>query len=63
MPKFNSNAVVVPGDGDPCPRCGVPMRIFEHRAADSGWLPWARCINAYQSSDFVKVPAGIWSDN
>jgi hypothetical protein len=22
--------VVIPGDGDPCPRCGVPMQIREY---------------------------------
>jgi hypothetical protein len=21
---------IVPGDGDPCPRCGVPMQIREY---------------------------------
>jgi hypothetical protein len=30
MPKFKSNAIPVPGDGEPCPRCGQPMRIFQH---------------------------------
>jgi hypothetical protein len=24
------NTVVIPGDGDPCPRCGRPMQIREH---------------------------------
>jgi len=26
---------VVPGDGDPCPRCGVPMQIRRSRAESS----------------------------
>jgi hypothetical protein len=25
-----SNAVMVSGAGDPCPRCGTPMQIFAH---------------------------------
>jgi hypothetical protein len=31
MPKYKSNAVLMDGTGDPCPRCGQPMRILEHR--------------------------------
>ena len=28
--RQRNRAVVVPGDGDPCPRCGVPMQIREY---------------------------------
>jgi hypothetical protein len=28
--RQRDRAVVVPGDGDPCPRCGVPMQIREY---------------------------------
>ena len=27
--RQRDRAVVVPGDGDPCPRCGVPMQICQ----------------------------------
>ena len=26
----NGKTTVIPGHGDPCPRCGVPMEIREH---------------------------------
>jgi len=25
--RQHDRAVVVPGDGDPCPRCGMPLQI------------------------------------
>jgi hypothetical protein len=28
--RQRDRAVVVPGEGDPCPRCGVPMQIREY---------------------------------
>jgi hypothetical protein len=28
--KWEKKRTVVPGAGDPCPRCGVPMEIREH---------------------------------
>jgi len=27
--------IVIPGDGDPCPRCGVPMEIHEKSATSN----------------------------
>jgi hypothetical protein len=30
--------VVIAGDGDPCPRCGRPMQIREHRGVGSEQL-------------------------
>jgi hypothetical protein len=40
MTKYVSNSVMVDGAGDPCPRCGVPMKIFQHREiSDRQLLP------------------------
>jgi len=33
MPKSGKGkTAVIPGDGDPCPRCGVLMEIHEHNS-------------------------------
>ena len=52
MPKYVSNAVMVPGGGEPCPRCGRPMQIFEHREiskqqrrAPFYYAKWYRCFS------------------
>ena len=44
--------VVIPGDGDPCPRCGVPMQIREYAEASKEHLDqpylytrWFCCMN------------------
>lgn len=44
--------VVVPGDGDPCPRCGRPMQIREHKSITEKhrrqpfhYTRWFRCMN------------------
>ena len=44
--------IVIPGDGDPCPRCGVPMEIHEHNSVGDKQLRqpfyyrrWFRCAN------------------
>lgn len=31
MKKRRKSYVVIPGDGDPCPRCGRPTQIREHK--------------------------------
>jgi hypothetical protein len=28
--RFRQKCIVIPGDGDPCPRCGNPMQIREY---------------------------------
>jgi len=28
--RRKGKSIVISGDGDPCPRCGVPMEIHEH---------------------------------
>jgi hypothetical protein len=44
--------VVIPGDGDPCPRCGVPMQIREYAEASKEhpdqpyfYTRWFCCMN------------------
>lgn len=43
---------IVPGDGDPCPRCGKPTQIREHHAVTPKQLEqpyyysrWFNCTN------------------
>jgi hypothetical protein len=52
MPKYVSNSVMVPGVGDPCPRCGKPMAIFRHgtisdrqKRAPFFYRRWHRCLS------------------
>jgi hypothetical protein len=52
MPKYVSNAVAVPGDGAPCPRCGQMMQIYQHREISARqrhapfyYAKWFRCYN------------------
>ena len=52
-PKRGSGkTTVIPGDGDPCPRCGVPMEIREHNGVGDKqvrqsyyYTRWFCCIN------------------
>jgi hypothetical protein len=43
--------LVIPGDGDPCPRCGEPMQIREYDGVDAKQLGqsffarWFCCMN------------------
>jgi hypothetical protein len=43
--------VVIPGDGDPCPRCGKPMQIREYAFKEkqerraSFYTRWFCCMN------------------
>jgi hypothetical protein len=48
----NSKTIVIPGDGDPCPRCGMPMEIREHNGVGDKQLRqpfyyarWFCCMN------------------
>jgi hypothetical protein len=48
----NGKAIVIPGDGDACPRCGVPMEIREHNGIGDKQLRqpfyyarWFYCMN------------------
>jgi hypothetical protein len=44
-------SIVIPGDGDPCPRCGDPMQIREYEGVDAKQLGqpfftrWFCCMN------------------
>ena len=50
--RQRDRAVVVPGNGDPCPRCGVPMQIREYSNSTNQYLRrpyfytrWFCCLN------------------
>jgi hypothetical protein len=49
--RSRKKCVVIPGDGDPCPRCGEPMQIREYDGVNEK-LPshpfftcWFCCMN------------------
>jgi len=55
--------IVIPGDGDPCPRCGVPMEIHEHNSVGDKQLRqpfyytrWFRCTNKSCRTTQVMPP-------
>jgi hypothetical protein len=48
----NGKTIIIPGYGDPCPRCGVPMEIREHNGVGEKQLRqpyyytrWFYCMN------------------
>jgi hypothetical protein len=52
-PFGRRNIRIVPGDGDPCPRCGQPTQVREHKAIAERELArpfyysrWFNCTNA-----------------
>ena len=52
MSKYHSNRMLVPGNGDPCPRCNMAMAIYEHpqvtrheRRRPFYYSRWFRCMN------------------
>jgi hypothetical protein len=54
---------VIPGDGDPCPRCGVPMEIHEHNSVGDKQLRqrayytrWFCCTNKSCQTRQVMPP-------
>ena len=69
MPKYVSNAVVVPGDGEPCPRCGQMMQTFEHREigprqrrAAFYYRRWFRCCNISCRTNVVtRAEDRVWN--
>ena len=44
-------SIVIPGDGDPCPRCGAPMQIREYddcerkQMSQQFFTRWFCCMN------------------
>lgn len=49
---MTGRAVIIPGAGDPCPRCGQPTEIREHaritdreRRRPFFYARWFRCVN------------------
>jgi hypothetical protein len=54
---------VIPRDGDPCPRCGVPMEIHEHNSVGdkqlrqrSYYTRWFRCANKSCKTTQIMPP-------
>ena len=47
--RKRKKSIVVPGDGDPCPRCGKPMQIREYDGIGEKKLRhytrWFCCVN------------------
>jgi len=47
--RSRKKCVVIPGDGDPCPRCGNPMQIREYEEKEercpSFYTRWFCCMN------------------
>jgi hypothetical protein len=50
--RTRQKCIVIPGDGDPCPRCGNPMQIREYAALNekqerraSLYTRWFCCMN------------------
>jgi hypothetical protein len=57
---------IVPGDGDPCPRCGQPTQIREHKAVADRELArpfyysrWFNCTNASCKTTLIMPPRYI----
>jgi hypothetical protein len=55
--------IVIPGDGDPCPRCGVPMQIREPAGVGDrqqrqlfSYTRWFCCMNK-QCKTTLVMPA------
>jgi len=64
MPKFKSDAVPLPGDGPPCPRCQQPMLAFRHqqitkkqRQQPFFYRRWFRCYNVACKTTIVQFDA------
>jgi hypothetical protein len=49
--RNRKKCLVIPGDGDPCPRCGEPMQIREYDGVDKKlpshpfFIRWFCCMN------------------
>ena len=50
--RLRRKPIVIPGDGDPCPRCGVPMQIREPAGVGDrqqrqllSYTRWFCCMN------------------
>jgi hypothetical protein len=69
MPKYVSNSVMIDGTGDPCPRCGQPMRIFQHaeisdrqRRAPFYYQRWHRCLSvSCKTTVVMRDEDRIWN--
>jgi hypothetical protein len=61
-----SKYIVIPGDGDPCPRCGEPTEIREHDIlrdrqlrAPFYYSRWFRCMNPDCKTTLIMPPRFI----
>jgi len=49
--RKRKKSIVIPGDGDPCPRCGAPMQIREYdgcermQMSQQFFTRWFCCMN------------------
>jgi hypothetical protein len=67
--RYKSNAVLMDGTGDPCPRCGQPMRIFEHREISDRqrkspfyYARWHRCLSdSCKTTVVMRDEDRIWN--
>jgi hypothetical protein len=71
MSKKGKNRQIVDGEGDPCPRCGQPTEIREHKAITEKELRrpfyysrWFNCTNPHCKTTLI-VPERyvVWNDN
>ncbi len=63
MKRLRRKPIVIPGNGDPCPRCGVPMQIREsdrigdrQRRQTFFYTRWFCCMNK-QCKTTLVMPA------
>jgi hypothetical protein len=61
--RKRKKSIVIPGDGDPCPRCGVPMQIRELAGVGDrqqrqlfSYTRWFCCMNK-QCKTTLVMPA------
>jgi hypothetical protein len=71
MSKYHPNRMLVPGDGDPCPRCGMAMQIYEHpqvtkheRRRPFYYSRWFRCMNdRCRTTTVLPDRYRVWNNN
>jgi hypothetical protein len=61
--RKRKKSIVIPGEGDPCPRCGEPTQIRQYDAIDEEQLPrpssytrWFCCMNESCKTTLVMPP-------
>jgi rRNA maturation protein Nop10 len=63
MSRKKSKYIVIPGKGDPCPRCGRPTQIREHAAITDKYLAqpfyysrWFNCVHDDCKTTLIMPP-------